>query len=274
VQNYATLNPNPIIKIFFNNGEQGASAARNMGIKNSSGTLIAIIDDDVVLNSTWAEEIIKTFEDKSIVATTGPAYPLWAENARALWFPRELHWIISCTSWCSWDTIRDVRNVWLENSCFRKEVFGLVGMLNTKLGPQDSVMGFKGREITKGIISEEVELSLRIKEKTGGRIIYNPKIVVNHRVQPQRLKLSYIIRWSFWTGYSKKLLKKLTTTGKQKEMTSEETVLLNQIITGLLPRTVFELKDDPITAIKKLSITTLVLLMVAVGFASGSFKRS
>ena len=110
------------LKVLFNEREQGLSPARNLGIKYASGDIVSFVDDDVVLFPNWAEEMVKTYKDDSIIGVTGSALPLW-EDKPLLWFPKEFYWIISCTAWCDWNEITSVRSVWGENMSFREEAF-------------------------------------------------------------------------------------------------------------------------------------------------------
>ncbi|MCL0073618.1 glycosyltransferase [Dehalococcoidia bacterium] len=87
-------------KVLFNDGEPGLSAARNLGIKEAKGDIIAFVDDVVVLFSDWAEEMVKSYEDDSIIGVTGPAFPLW-EDESMKWLPEEFYWYskLHCLVW-------------------------------------------------------------------------------------------------------------------------------------------------------------------------------
>ncbi len=274
VEAYAEQKGIPDMKAIFNEGEQGASAARNLGIKNATGEIIAIVDDDVVLFPSWAEEITKTYnQDSFIIGVTGPCIPLW-KNESMKWFPEEFHWIISCTTWIDLDKTSDVRNVWLENASFRREAFELGGLLDTRLGPQDSLMGFKGREIKEGVISEEVEFSLRITKKTAKRIVFNPQVKVWHKVYPYRLRLKYIVQWSYWAGLSKQMLKKSSKDFRDRGVISQEYSLLKRILTKLFPSTLKGFFRNPTTALRRFLVTVVILAFVAIGYISGFFRAS
>jgi len=66
------------VRLLFNSGLGGLSAARNLGIKNARGTILAFIDDDAVATPDWLENIVKTFQDNdNIVGVTGAITPLW-----------------------------------------------------------------------------------------------------------------------------------------------------------------------------------------------------
>jgi glycosyltransferase involved in cell wall biosynthesis len=252
----------------FVNGESGASAARNLGIKHATSDVVAFVDDDVVLFPDWAEQMIKSYENDSIIGATGPAYPLWEDESMS-WFPEEFHWIISCTSWFNCDNIREVRNVWLENASFRREAFRLAGLLDTQLGPRDSMMGFKGRELKEKLISEEVEFSLRVKKKTGKRIVYNPQVKVFHKVYNHRLKWKYIVQWSFWIGASKRKLKKLyDKTDIGMEPIEQEKQLLNRILFRLFPKTAKDVFKKPIPALRIILWGVIILFFVGLGYFS------
>lgn len=266
IKAYAQENGIPNPKVIFNDGEPGASAARNLGIKQASGDMIAFVDDDSLLFPDWAEEMIKTYEDASIIGVTGPAFPLWQDEP-ITWFPEEFYWIIGCTAWFKCNGISEVRNVWLQNASFRREAFELAGFIDVGLGPRDSTLGFKGRELKEGIVSEEVELSLRVKKATGKRIIFNPNVRVKHKVYNERLKLSYIIRWAHWMGFSKHKLKKLYTQADDEPLSLEHQ-LLKRILTKLFPSILKTFFTSPTTAWRKLRVTMAVLIFVALGYFS------
>jgi glycosyltransferase involved in cell wall biosynthesis len=111
ISSYATENNIPNLKVLFNDGEPGLSAARNVGIKAAKGDIIAFVDDDVLLYPDWAEKMINAHRDDSIIGVTGPAIPLWEDPSMA-WFPQEFYWIISCTAWDTEDCVKEVRNAW------------------------------------------------------------------------------------------------------------------------------------------------------------------
>ncbi len=257
-------------KVIFNDGEQGASAARNLGIKQACGEIIALVDDDAVLFPDWADEMVKTYADESIIAVTGLSYPMW-EGSPADWLPEELYWIISCTGWSRWKKVTEVRNIWLQNASFRREAFKSAGLIDLGLGPRDAEQGFKGREFKEGIISEEVELSLRIKRATGKRIVGNPAVRIKHRVNGSRLKFGYITKWAYWTGYSKHKTKKFLARAGS-DLLSPEHELLSRIFIRLIPSITIVFFKNPLTAWRRLSVTFLALFFVATGYCIHAFS--
>ena len=157
ITNYAIENKIKNMKVVINTGETGLSAARNFGVKESHGDIIAFIDDDVVLYPDWAEQTVKSYEEGSVIGITGPAFPLW-ENESMSWFPEEFYWIISCTGWTGWKEPRDVRNAWGMNMSFRKEVFNLGEFFIPTFGLHNNT-----RSTWCDPPSEDVDLSLRVK---------------------------------------------------------------------------------------------------------------
>jgi len=90
VRQYGEERAVPNMKVIFNYGEPGASASRNLGIKEAKGDIIAFVDDDVLLSPEWAEEMGKAYlEDDSIIGVAGSAEPLWEDESMS-WFPEEL----------------------------------------------------------------------------------------------------------------------------------------------------------------------------------------
>ncbi len=262
VRAYASENDVPNLKVIFNHGEPGLSAARNLGIKEAKGDIIAFIDDDALPFPDWAEEMVKTYEDKSVIGTTGSAFPLWQDESTASWFPEEFYWIIGCTAWCNWNKPREVRNVWGMNMSFKREAFDLAGTFSTAIG------GIQGRRLH----GEEDELSLRVKRQTRRCIVYNPTIRVKHRVYKRRLTSRFVARTSYWIGYTRHVLERLYPEGDEdKSLLSVEHQLLKRIFTRLFPNIVKTFFTSPIIAWRRLRVTITALTFVALGYFSCRF---
>lgn len=246
----------PNVKVLFNEGEPGLSTARNLGIKEAKGEIVAFVDDDVVLFPDWAEEMVKTYGDDSIIGVTGPAFPLWEEKSMS-WFPEELYWIISCTAWSDWKEIKEVRNAWGMNMSFRTEVFPKCGAFLNEFGYH------------KGPMAEDNEFSLRVKAKTGKSIVYCPNVRLWHKVHRYRLSQRFIRDRAYWIGRSRRMLKRFyPKADKGEDLLSQEHDLLKRILTRLLPNIAKGFLRNPAIAWRKLSVTITALFFVALGYYS------
>lgn len=249
-------------KVLWNDGEPGLSAARNLGILNSSGDIVAFVDDDIVLFPNWAKEVVKSFGDDSIIGVTGQAVPLWEDEKSMSWFPEEFYWIISCTVWFDCNERREVRNAWGMNMAFRREAFAKGELFSIDFGLRNSSrLGWIDPP------SEDVDLSLRIKEKTGKKIIFNPNIKVRHRVYRRRIGLRFVIQRAASVGFQRRALKKLYPRLKSNgDLLSQEHKLLRRIFTRLFPGMLKDLVKNPAIACRKLSVAFVALLLVAFGY--------
>ena len=250
------------VKPLFNEKEPGLSSSRNLGIRQSTGEIVAFIDDDALLFSDWAEELIKTFGDKRAVGVTGPAILKWEDSPAPVWFPEEFDWITGGTGWFAGDKKREVRNVWGMNMSFLKEALNKYQFL---LGHDASADGAK-----VGLEGDDTELSLRIHKGTGRPIIYNPSVKVYHKVYAKRLTKKFVRQKSYWQGYTKAVLRKNFKREKQEEnvLTTEYT-LLRRILFKLLPSIAGRFFVHPVVACKKLSFTCRVMYHIGLGYFSG-----
>jgi glucosyl-dolichyl phosphate glucuronosyltransferase len=253
-------------RIIFNDGAQGLSSARNLGIKCAAGDVIAFIDDDALASSAWLQETVKTYSDfPDAAGVTGPVVPLW-ENKSMAWFPRELYWIFACTDGDEKQN-RSTRNGFGTNMSFKKEIFSRCGCFSEHLGAKGG-----GKNGKNELVGEDTEFSLRVRRQTGGSIIFSPGVLVQHRVYRYRFNREFVAKRSYWEGYTKVIFNKMNRPANENTL-SKEYALLKQILFGLIPSTLPGLVLAPRTSWKRLSVTLMVLACVAFGYVRGSFCR-
>jgi glucosyl-dolichyl phosphate glucuronosyltransferase len=247
------------VQVLYNQNEWGASASRNLGIRQASGQIIAFVDDDAVPFPTWAEEMVTAYvKDGTIIGLTGPILPLWEVNSMA-WFPKEFYWIFSCTYW-DWTDPTEVRNGYGTNISFRKEAFELCGYFKPFLGAKGG--GESGKHEIGG---EETELSLRIRHQTHKRIVYHPNIKVKHKVYSYRFTSSFIRKRAYWEGCTKAAFNKAYRFDNESVL-STEYKLLYRIFFRLMPSLLLLLFSHPVIALRQLWVTILALTCVAIGY--------
>jgi glycosyltransferase involved in cell wall biosynthesis len=236
-------------KVLFNHGELGLSQARNLGVKHANGRIIAFVDDDVILTCNWAEELIATFNmDSDIVGVSGHALPLWEDNSLK-WLPKELHWLISCTTWFDAPDLCEVRNVWGHNMAFRREIFEICGLLPTNSGYH------------RGLMAEDLYFSMLIRAKTGKKLVFNPRVKVLHKVNLRSRNLRFMIDRAHWIGYSRRMLVSIFS-NTDKGILRTEHDLLKRTLTS----TVLCLFKNPTKYLRVLPVLALVLSSLALGY--------
>ncbi|HUV06003.1 MAG TPA: glycosyltransferase [Armatimonadota bacterium] len=144
----------------------GLSRARDIGVQQSSGDVVAFTDDDCVPDKTWAAAILKEFaENQDISAIYGRTLPY--EQARR----RERQVAIKS------DAERRIFsrrcNPWRlghgNNMAFRRRVFEVVGPFDEALGPGGLLRNCDDADFTYRLL------------KAGFKALYSPEPLVYHR---------------------------------------------------------------------------------------------
>lgn len=171
--------------------QQGKSFALNRGIRESSGDVLAFIDDDITVEPTWLAELTKPLSDPQWAGTGGRVY-LPKNFSPPSWMAVEgNHSLVSILA--QFDLGTEAKPLSMppigNNMAFRKQVFEKYGGFRTDLGPMP------GSEIRY----EDTEFGTRVM-KAGERILYVPGAVVHHAVEERRLRKGYFLSFHFDYG--------------------------------------------------------------------------
>lgn len=171
--------------------KQGKSNALNTGIEESQGSILAFMDDDVIVHSAWLRNITSPLRSTEwagaggrIAAKEDFETPPWL----ALEGPFGMAGMFALFDFG--DEAGELKSPPFGTSmAFQKKMFEKYGGFRTDMGPKP------GSEIR----NEDTEFGRRIMA-AGERLWYAPGAVVYHGVPEKRLTQRYLMRWWYDHG--------------------------------------------------------------------------
>ena len=179
---------------------QGRSSALNAGIAAAAGAVIAMTDDDVIVDEGWLEAACDALLEPAapeVAYAGGPVRPLW-ETAPPPW--------LDLRRGDLWGTIaiqdhggerfgyEEKKKVPLgANMAATRELFKRIGNFRADLG----------RSSGARVLGQEVPELLARARAAGWRGAYVPSMQVDHHVPAARLTRRYFRRWWFGKGVSR-----------------------------------------------------------------------
>jgi len=175
----------------------GISHARNRGIREARGGILAFTDDDVLPAPDWIAGLIAALARWNADGVGGRIHPKWeAEPPRWLTGNENLMARLAIMEDERSKTLAlpiiGKPQVWGPNMAFRRDVF-------EKVGDFDPRRGVVGKKLFR---DEETDFVRRALGR-GLKIVYEPSLRVFHRIGPDRLRKRYFRKLYFDAGEGK-----------------------------------------------------------------------
>jgi glycosyltransferase involved in cell wall biosynthesis len=188
---------NGLVLRYIHEPRQGLSHARNRAVSEARGSIIAFLDDDVVVPSRWLIEILRSFERSGADCVGGRVLVLWDghpdEALKAC--EREL---------VAFDKGIEDGRLFRQNVPIGANLALRIDVLREQV-PFSPNLGRQGASLMG---CEEVELLLRLMRQ-GKKIWYSAGGAVMHRTGGERLTAAYYKRRAHWDGLSLAAVDKL-----------------------------------------------------------------
>ena len=212
----------PEVTVVPNREKQGLSGARNSGVAEAGGEVVAFLDDDAIAADDWLERLAAAYADPQVLGAGGTVRPRWVEGKPG-WFPPEFDWVVGCTHSGMPQQLEPVRNLVGANMSFRRQPLLDVGGFSHELG----------RVGTLPVGCEETDLSIRVHQRwPEAEILYDPAAAVEHVVPPARGKVRYFIDRCRAEGRSKAVLSGMV--GTADGLSSERSYVRRTLPLGVL----------------------------------------
>jgi glucosyl-dolichyl phosphate glucuronosyltransferase len=165
--------------------QQGKSHALNTGIREARGEILAFMDDDVLVDANWLQNLTKVFQQENWAGAGGRILPE-RDFTPPAWLSVEGKYALAPLAIFDLGTLPGelAEAPFGTNMAFRKEVFEKIGGFRTDLGPQP------GSETR----SEDTEFGFRALA-AAQRLWYEPAAIVYHSLPAQRLRKEYFLAW-------------------------------------------------------------------------------
>jgi glycosyltransferase involved in cell wall biosynthesis len=178
--------------------EVGSAHARNLGISEASGSIVALIDDDVVPAPDWLRQIVRPILD-GVCEGTGGSVVLDPAVSRPGWFDEPGIGGYLAAFAPEARPLGPADFVLTANAAFRADPLRATGGFVTSLGPRGSTP----------LVCDDNLLTRKFLA-TGATMRFVPEAVVTHELVHTRLNRRYLLQRSWAQGRSDWILDRTT----------------------------------------------------------------
>lgn len=175
----------------------GVAHARNRGAAAARGSVVALLDDDVVPEPTWLRQVCAPVLDGA-AAAAGGTVRLDPTVTRPAWFDEQgIGGYLSSFALPSDRDLGDRELLLTANMALLRSALDDVGGFDPTFGPRGGVQ----------LVADDAHL-VRQLVRGGHRVVYRRDAVVVHDLPRQRLTRRYLVRRAYLQGRSDWLLER------------------------------------------------------------------
>ena len=252
----------PDVEVMPNKFGRGLSGARNTGVQHSIGDIVVFLDDDACPEPEWLQALLGPYADESVLGVGGLVLADWDLAGRPAWLPEEFLWVVGCSYRGLPVSTAEVRNPIGASMSFRRHVFERVGLFDCSVG--------RNVGVSLPLGCEETEFSIRLRSLCpDGRIMYEPRSIVYHRVTRSRSTRRYFLSRCYSEGCSKARVARLQ--GISAALSTEGSYVTRTISRAIQREIGLLLRPGRSDALGRLAALVAGVLWAAAGYIIGAF---
>jgi GT2 family glycosyltransferase/SAM-dependent methyltransferase len=173
--------------------QPGLSLARNRGVELASGEWVVFLDDDAIPFPDWLRKLLPVVASAAPTQAVigGGIYPRWPNGMSGEHLSKRWKMFLSLAEGDKPGSVTDGYSVNGANYAIRRRVLLDIGGFSEELG-----------RVGASLISGDDCLVTERVIQAGLSAGFDPAFKVYHKISRERMKLSWILRRTFWEGVS------------------------------------------------------------------------
>jgi glycosyltransferase involved in cell wall biosynthesis len=181
--------PDNLNVVYLKTDSQSLSVSRNIGIKHASSRYVAFTEPDCIVKQGWGKALSEAFNTGASIVG---GRILLKMNGKERFYHKSIAVRELFGQHDKSEEIVETDRVLGGNMAINKELLGNEAYFDERYGRNNEVL----------VGGEDTTFCKRVREK-GYIVCYHPNASVEHLIQPERMKLRFLVKRIFFHGFSR-----------------------------------------------------------------------